>query len=251
MTKKSPVSCQTFSKLNATNTAATGQQLLPEPADTEELIPFARGIPDDENPLVIAQKYFVSLEGEPKVGQKWSWLNYRCFHQHNKDQKLFTHRASRCKSSSGVHLLLQWAASNPTLLISVGFTGPRPPLVLYTLIKKTPLWRMLTSIQGGKETKPPVGTLDWVTLFAPSHSRQSVFIYLQVEGVPFQILSLWRMQAPAGSRHLTLSLGLFVFAFQPSYHALCAQRIPWRVRLDQTTTCHTQQQIKAVRVSCR
>lgn len=58
------------------------------------------------------------------------------------------------------------------------------------------------------------------------------------------------MQAPAGLCYLTLSLGLFVFGFQLSYHDICVLCIPWRVSLDQTTTCHTQQQIKAVWASC-
>lgn len=90
-----------------------------------------------------------------------------------------------------------------------------------------------------------------VISFTPSSSMQSVFIYLQVEGVPFQIASLWWMQAAAGSCYLTLSLGLFVFGFQLSYHDIYVLCIPWHVRLDQTTTCHTEQQIKSVWVSCR
>lgn len=69
--------------------------------------------------------------------------------------------------------------------------------------------------------------------------------------MPFQIPSLWWMQAAAGSCYLTFSLGLFVFGFQLSYRDVCVLCIPWHVRLDQTTACHTEQQIKAVWVSCR
>lgn len=48
-----------------------GSSFSPEPADTEKLISITRGILDSETPLVTAQKYLVSLEGEPKLGQKW------------------------------------------------------------------------------------------------------------------------------------------------------------------------------------
>jgi len=44
-------------------------------------------------------------------------------------------------------------------------------------------------MQGGKETKLSVGTLDGIILFTPSYSMQLVFLYLQVKGVPLQILS--------------------------------------------------------------
>lgn len=70
MTKSHLSPTKLFSNVNATNIAWTGQQRLPEPAAAEELSPFARGILDNETPLAKDQKYFLSLEEEPKVGQK-------------------------------------------------------------------------------------------------------------------------------------------------------------------------------------
>lgn len=135
MTKSHLSPTKPFSNVNATNMASAGQQLLPEAADAEEL----RGILDNETPLAKDQKYFLSWEEEPKFGQKESWLHYWCFYQHNKEQKVFTHEASCYNSSSWVRPFLQRAASDSTLLISVGFMGPRHPVFHNTLIKKLAL----------------------------------------------------------------------------------------------------------------
>lgn len=143
-------------------------------------------------------------------------------------------------------------SSEQQVIPSSHFSGvykSRTPCFFTTLIKKDVIKKNVTDTHGGEETRLSMGTLCYLV---HSHcSTQSVFIYLQGEGVPSEIPSLWWMQAAAGSCCLALSLGLFVFGFQLSYHDICVLCIPWHVRLDQTTACHTEQQIKAEWVSCR
>lgn len=78
----------------------------------------------------------MSLKEEPEAGQKQSQLNSWCFYQCNKEQKIFTAGAlcysSSSSSSSWVHLLLQWAASDSIFSFQWGLPAQDTLFFQYT-----------------------------------------------------------------------------------------------------------------------